>query len=258
MEITAAIRKKVKSLSSAKKRREYGLFIAEGTKCVLDTLPYFRCYMLAATSQWLEKYADRTAGVDVAVVTRADMERMSHMSEPPSVLAVYHIPSSAPVDITALSSQLTLALDCIQDPGNLGTIMRVADWMGVHTILASPDTADVYNPKTVQATMGSIARVRVHYLPLPDILRALARSAVPVYGTMLDRTARNIYTFTPQQNAVLVMGNEGRGLSPQVSACVTQKIYIPPYPADAQTAESLNVAVATSIALAQIRQHTYI
>lgn len=253
MELTNAIRKSVRQLADARHRRLSGLFVAEGTKCVVDTLTHFRCRFIAATRDWALQHTALLGGRDVAIASRADMERMSSLSTPPPVLAVYEIPQRTLPSPRHLASQLILALDRIQDPGNMGTIMRVADWMGVRHILASPDTVDIYNPKTVQATMGSIARVQVHYCDLAQLLTQLSAS-VPVYGTLLDHTSANIYTATLPPRAVLVMGNEGRGISPEVRACLTHTLFIPPYPTTATTAESLNVAVATSIALAMFRR----
>lgn len=253
MELTNAIRKSVRQLADARHRREAGLFTAEGTKCVTDTLPHFTPRLIAATRKWAEEHADLLRGHDVAIATRADLERMSSLTTPAPVIAVYEMPHHAMPSVEELATQLVIALDRIQDPGNLGTIIRVADWMGVRHILASRDTVDAFNPKVVQATMGSIARVAVHYCELADELPHLAER-VPVYGTLLDHRAENIYTAALPQSAVLVMGNEGRGVSDDVRALLTNTLFIPPYPADAATAESLNVAVATSIALAMFRR----
>lgn len=256
MEITAAIRKNIRSLADARHRRESGLFLAEGSKCVLDTLPHFRCRMLAATRNWAESHPAEFAAHDGAIASRADMERMSSLSTPAQVLAVYEIPAHDIPDAETLSRGLVIALDRIQDPGNLGTIIRVADWMGVHDIIASQDTVDVYNPKVVQATMGSISRVRVHYTDLADKLRELS-AAVPIYGTLLDDKAENIYTASLPSQAVIVMGNEGNGVSDAVRKLLSHTLFIPPYPPGADTAESLNVAVATAIALAQFRRQNF-
>lgn len=160
------------------------------------------------------------------------------------MIAVYRIPELSAPDF----SGLVVALDCVQDPGNLGTIMRVADWMGVHTILASTDTVDCYSPKVVQATMGAISRVRVHYCNLSDVLRGKDH----VYGTFLDGS--NIYDAALSPSGIVVMGNEGKGISPEVASTVTHRLRIPSFPPDVPTSESLNVAVATAITLAEFRR----
>jgi TrmH family RNA methyltransferase len=253
MEITNALRKTVRGLSESKHRRELGLFVAEGTKCVLDTLEAFECKMLLATRQWIDSHADACKGREVIVATRADFERMSNMSTPPQVIAVYVVPQYQ-LNCNDLTGELVLALDRVQDPGNLGTIVRLADWMGIHTILASADTVDVYNPKVVQATMGSISRVKVHYVDLADTLRNLRGMGVDVYGTFLDGTS--LYETPLTATGVIVMGNEGKGISDEVAQCVSRRLLIPTFPANAESAESLNVATAAAITVSEFRRQT--
>ena len=255
MELTNATRKLIRSLSDGRHRRQSGLFVAEGTKCVVDTVGAFRPVAIFATADWIAANGDRCGDVAVTHATKADIERMTQLTTPPQVIAVYRLPE--PGALPDLSGKLTVALDRIQDPGNLGTIIRVCDWMGVTDILASNDTVDVYNPKVVQATMGSIARVRVHYTDLATALQAQAAAGAKVYGTLLDEHAQNIYTASLDPNSILVMGNEGRGISAPVRAVLTDTLFIPPYPAGRSTAESLNVAVATSIALAEFRRREF-
>lgn len=240
-QFTAADRKLYASLATAKGRRESGLFMAQGTKCVLDTLGHFTLRALLATSEWAESHRHIA---DISVVRQRDIERITTLTAPPEVIAVYRIPDVCAPD----TSGLVLALDCVQDPGNLGTIMRLADWMGVRTILASEGTADCYSPKVVQATMGAISRVRVQYCNLPDMLRDRAK----VYGTFLD--GDNIYTSQLSADGIVVMGNEGRGVSPEVAALVTHRLRIPSYPPGVPTSESLNVAVATALTLPEFRR----
>ena len=174
---------------------------------------------------------------------------MSLLKSPREVIAVYNIPDNTPLPDTV---GLVVALDHIQDPGNLGTIIRMCDWMGVRDIIASQGTVDVFSPKVVQATMGSIARVHVHYSELVPQLRQLSDAGIPVYGTAMD--GESIYKVELPANAVIVMGNEGRGMSEDVRACLTDSISIPPYPGDTPTAESLNVAVAASVIIAEWRR----
>lgn len=249
-ELTAATRKMVRGLAEAKNRRREGLFVAEGTKCVLDILPHFDCVFVAATPAWLGEHPDVIRKADIAKASKADLERMSSLSAPPPVIAVFRIPEDL-IRLESLKGQLVLALDCVQDPGNLGTIMRVADWMGVHHILASSDTVDVYNPKAVQATMGSIARVKVHYLDLPAALKELRATGMPVYGMFLNGT--DIYKSPLSSEGVIVMGNEGKGISAETAASVSHRLLIP-RPQEGPGPESLNVAIATAITLAEFRR----
>ncbi|MDE7153698.1 MAG: RNA methyltransferase [Muribaculaceae bacterium] len=249
-ELTNNLRKTVASLGQARNRRLTGWFVAEGTKCVLETLGAFRTAHLFATAQWIQQHP--TPGVNPTQVTAADIQRMSQLQTPQQVIAVYHIPDPEPVP-AGVGEQLTLALDRIQDPGNMGTIMRVADWFGIRLILASPDTVDIYNPKVVQATMGAIARVKVIYTPLAETLAALPEH-VPVYGTFLD--GKNIYDTPLKSSGIIVMGNEGNGISAEVARCVTAPLFIPPFPVGADTVESLNVGVATAVTVAEFRRRT--
>ena len=148
--------------------------------------------------------------------------------------------------------ELVLALDEVQNPGNLGTIVRLADWFGIGDIVCSPGTADCFNPKVVQATMGAILRVRVHYTDLPRFLAEAAGRGTPVYGTFLE--GDNIYDAPLTRGGIVVMGNEGRGVTPETARTVTRKLFIPPYPADRHGSESLNVAMATGIVCAEFRR----
>lgn len=240
-QFSASDRKLFASLSSAKGRREAGLFMAQGTKCVLDTLGHFPLRALLATRSWADSHL---VTEKVTVVKQKDIERITTLSTAPEVIAVYRLPAPGEPDL----SGLVLALDCVQDPGNLGTIMRVADWMGVHTILASHDTADCFSPKVVQATMGAISRVKVHYCSLPDVLSVKSG----VYGTFLD--GEDIYSASLPGEGIIVMGNEGKGISPEVASTVTGRLRIPSYPPGEPTSESLNVAVAAALTLAEFRR----
>jgi TrmH family RNA methyltransferase len=155
----------------------------------------------------------------------------------------------------ARGEELVVALDGVQDPGNLGTIIRTCDWFGVHDIYCSMDTADCYNPKVVQATMGALARVRVHYINLKEWLEEVQKAGVPVYGTLLE--GENMYekgAITDKSKGVIIMGNEGNGISTEIRQLITHPIRIPSYPADADTSESLNVGIATAIVLAEFRR----
>lgn len=251
--ISESLRKKVASLDTPRHRRQEGLFKAEGTKCVIDTMDHFEIRFITATSKWLETY-DLTLPYDkVYVASPADMERMSHLSTPPQVIAVYEIPD-VKFDMSEAARNLVIALDGVQDPGNLGTIVRVADWFGITDIICSGDCADIYGPKAVMATMGALSRVRVHQCNLEDVLEEISRIA-PVYGTFLD--GDNIFDTTLPANGVIVMGNEGKGISSTVAKLVTRRLKIPSYPADRPTSESLNVAMACSITVAEFRSRCF-
>lgn len=254
--VSAALRKSVASLSRAKSRRESGLFVAEGTKCVLDTCAGFECVRILATPTWYENHHTEAAAIaaEKFIATKADLERMSALTTAADVMAVFRMPCYQP-DFEIMRNKLVVALDHVQDPGNLGTIVRVCDWMGVTDILASEQTVDVFNPKVVQATMGSLARVRVHYVDLPAVLGNFVEHGVPVYGTFLD--GKNIYDTELGHTGVIVMGNEGNGITDEVAARVTHRLFLPSFPPESPTAESLNVAIATSLTLAEFRRRQF-
>ena len=184
-------------------------------------------------------------------LTPEEMKKVSRFKTPSGVIALVEQPAYR-LDPPALLHDLVLALDGVQDPGNLGTIIRVADWFGVRHLVCSPDTADCYNPKTVQATMGAIFRVQAHYTALPAFLSEAAK-VVPVYGATLD--GDNIYTHKLVQQAVLVLGSEGHGISPEVSAQLTVQLHIPSYPPLRSGSESLNVATSAAIACSEFRRN---
>lgn len=248
-ELTNNLRKKYASLASSKGRKEEGLFMAQGDKCVADTIDYFQIETIIASPAWIASHKSICSLFTPVQAKPADLQKISTLSNPPEVIAVYRIPED---ERPQLSGRLSLALDCVQDPGNLGTIIRVADWMGVDTILASHDTVDVWNPKVVQATMGAISRVRVHYC---DLKKVLAKVNVPVYGTFLN--GDDIYSASLSDTGIILMGNEGKGISDELKQLVTRKITIPPYPKNRVTSESLNVAVATSVILAEFRRRCF-
>ncbi|MBO4995466.1 MAG: RNA methyltransferase [Muribaculaceae bacterium] len=253
MEMTANLRKMVVSLDMAKHRRQTGLFKAEGTKCVVDTLGSFDLKYLICLDEWWKSHEKlHCVGIDPIIVKRMDMERMSTLSTPSPVIAVYEIPERS-INETDLSEKLVIALDTVQDPGNLGTIVRAADWFGVTDLICSHETADIYNPKSVMATMGAISRVNVHYCDLSEILPKIDST---IYGTFLD--GESIYDTELSHKGVIVMGNEGRGISDSLASSIDKRILIPSYPADRVTSESLNVGVATAIVLSEFRRRTYI
>ena len=233
--------KRVRSLQQKKFRDSHGLFVAEGEKLVAE----------AERSGWEIESVWRREEIGEKA-----MERISALTSPSPVLAVIRKPADTVVSEPEIPSKgLYLALDGIRDPGNLGTILRCADWFGVAAVYASPDTVDVFNPKVVQATMGAVFRVRVHYT---DITALCHRWTGPVYGTFLD--GENIYAKTLETGTeapvLVITGSEADGISPAVAAAVSDRLFLPPYPPDDPGSESLNAAVATALTLAEFRRRT--
>ena len=223
--------KLIHSLETKKGREKAGLFVAEGPKVVNDLL-----------------HAGFTA--ENIFEDIEDIKKISFLQHPQSMLGVFKLPRNEHYTEFPIT-QLVLALDGVQDPGNLGTIIRVADWFGFKDIFCSLDTADCWNPKVVQATMGSIARVQLHYVDLNKMVESLPAD-YPIYATLLD--GENIYKQELSHHGMIVMGNEGKGISPLLRTKINRKLYIPSYSSDGNTAESLNVAIATSIVCAEFRR----
>ena len=242
--------KNIKSLEQKKFRDEKKLFVAEGHKLVDELLGSFTCVLLAATQEWISSHRNISAK-RIETITPDELKRASLLRTPQDVLAVFRIPEDEKAMLSAASQNLVLALDDIQDPGNLGTIIRIADWFGIKDVFCSKATADIFNPKSVQATMGALSRVSVHYTDLKKSLNTLTEG-IPVYGTFLDGDI--IYDATLSKNGVIIMGNEGNGISDDIRQNITSKLYIPNWPAGAATSESLNVAIATAIVCSEFRR----
>lgn len=241
----------ITGLSLKKNRDENGLFIAEGTKLVNDLSGAFECFNLFATTQWLEENSS-IACAELIKVTENELHKISNQKTQQGVLAVFKKPGFS-WTVEAVSNKLNLALDNVQDPGNLGTIIRIADWFGISDIFCSENTVDVFNPKTVQATMGALARVRVHSLNLSSFLHSVS-SELPVYGTFMN--GENIYSKTLTQKGIIVMGNEGNGISGEIEEFVSERLLIPNFPIGQKTSESLNVGVATALVCAEFRRRS--
>lgn len=237
----------IHSLEMKKFRNEYGLFLAEGHKLVGDLLPLLSCRFLAATPKWLAQHP-ATKADEICEVSDEELRRASIQQHPQEVLAVFEIPQHQ-LSIDELNKSLSLALDGVQDPGNLGTIIRIADWFGIENVICSKDTVDAYNPKTIQASMGAIGRVKVHYCLLPELFKQVQ---VPLFGTFLE--GENIYRKTLPAQGIIVMGNEGKGVSKEVAALVDEKLFIPNFPPERQGSESLNVSTATAIVCSEFRR----
>jgi TrmH family RNA methyltransferase len=224
--------KYLKSLELKKFRDQHGVFVAEGPKVVNDLKGHFELMEL---------------------LEGEDADRVSFLDTPQHVFAVFKKAADTP--IPSPQDELMLALDDVQNPGNLGTIIRLADWFGITHILCSRGCADIYNPKVVQATMGALARVQVHEVDLPQFIaetQTKIGTDFPIYGTFLD--GDNIYDTSLASHGLIVMGNEGHGISDAVAAKVTHRLLIPNYPQGRETSESLNVAIATAIVCSEFRR----
>ena len=231
----------VRSLQQKKQRDAEGMFVAEGHKCVEELRGAFELVLMVTPDN----------------ATEVEIAQMSSLRTPQGVVGVFRRrrEEAKGERREAKGEELVVALDGVQDPGNLGTIIRTCDWFGVHDIYCSKDTADCYNPKVVQATMGALARVRVHYMNIEEYLQQMREAGVPIYGTLLE--GGNMYkdgAIADKSKGVIIMGNEGNGISPAIRELITHPIRIPSYPADADTSESLNVGIATAIVLAEFRR----
>ncbi len=249
--ISKAKAKWLHSLEYKKFRNEYGCFIAEGHKSVGDLLPLLSCRFLAATQAWMMKNQSWIAShhhCEIVEVNEEELTGLSLLHAPQEVLAVFDIPQYT-YRLEDIRQQLCLAVDNIQDPGNFGTIIRTADWFGIEDIFCSIGTVDAYHPKCVQASMGAIGRIRIHYVDLPVFLQHIGS---PIYGTFLD--GDNIYEAALSDNGIIVMGNEGNGVSSEAAACADRRLLIPNFPASRACSESLNVSTATAIVCSEFRR----
>lgn len=261
--LTKAELQRLKSLREKKHREELGLFVVEGEKVVGELLaagfPFVELY---ATADWLQQslnaggvpsrrpqHIPPEESLRVTVITPAEMERASHFPTPSRVLAVGRI-ERRPLERAELTRGVTLALDGVQDAGNVGTILRIADWFACDRVLLSPDCADLFHQKVINASMGSFARVHVHTVDLAEVLTEAAElsPAPPILGCDLE--GDDVHTLSGLRDAIVVIGSEGRGLSPAVSAGVTRRITIPRY----GRAESLNAAIAAAIVCDNLRR----
>ncbi|MEZ4811652.1 MAG: RNA methyltransferase [Allomuricauda sp.] len=231
--------KLVTSLQQKKYRSKHGLFVVEGKKLVAELLDSgIKCFQLFVDN------VGKTTDFDGAdEVPTSILKQMGSMANPSGVLGVFHIPEAQKIEET----DWIVALEAVRDPGNLGTIIRLCDWFGIKSLVCSEDTADCYNPKVLQATMGSIARVNVSYVDLPGFLKT---TKLPIYGAFMQGDV--VYGMALPKKGVLVMGNEANGISDEISVLINERISIPQF-GDA-TAESLNVATATAILLSEIRR----
>lgn len=250
-DINNGIIKTVRSLTAKKYRDDEGLFVAEGMKCVRDTWGNFNCRWLIATRAWYDQFGNSSMIDKIVFATKGQMAKISQFSTPSDVLAVYETPEIS-LDSGRIACQLNIVLDNVQDPGNLGTIIRLADWYGIRDIFATIGTVDVYNHKVVQATMGAISRVAVHYCDVENLLTQFPD--MPIYGTFLD--GDNIYSKTLAPTGFVIFGNEGQGIGKKLAKMVNERLLIPAWPHSGATSESLNVGVAAAITISEFRRST--
>ncbi len=231
--------KLITSLSQKKYRQKHNLFVAEGMKVVDEFLQSsFQLEILFATEgsfSYLDSFIE---------VSEQELKKISALKTPNKVLAVFKIPDKE----TVIPSGLTLALDSINDPGNLGTIIRLCDWFGIEQLICSKDTVDCYNAKVVQSSMGSLTRMNIIYTDLLDYFKD---SSLPIF--IADMDGKNVYNSKLPSEAILIMGNEANGVSDKIRAVITDKISIPRF-GNSQETESLNVATATAILLSEFRR----
>ncbi len=239
----------VKSLHHKKIRKEQGLFIAEGIKSILEFVQSdYKVETIFSTPHTMSKLDNLSQKIKVQEITDTELKKISTLITPQDILALIHIPEKTNIPAESFKKTITLVLDGVQDPGNLGTIIRVADWFGFKQIICSADTVEAYNPKVVQATMGSLSRVNIHYVILEDFFEKNTR---PVYGALL--TGDSVYqTEFKNEEAFLILGNEGNGISESVQKYITKAISIPRF----GEAESLNVAVSAAIFCSELKRNS--
>jgi TrmH family RNA methyltransferase len=245
--------KLIQSLNRKKNRDETGLFLVEGNKMVEEALrSEFQIELLVCTSAFLARNSAHTSSANEIIETDSEsLQKASLLQNPQDALALVCQPLNSKPEFK-LDSELVLALDFIQDPGNLGTIIRIADWFGISSIVCSENTVDCFNPKVVQASMGAIFRIKTWYTDLEVLLGDVERNRIPVYGTFLD--GQNIYTEALTKNGVILMGNEGNGISKEAAPFVSNRLYIPSFSANESKSESLNVAIAAAICCSEFRR----
>jgi TrmH family RNA methyltransferase len=247
--------KHIHSLKQKKFREIYRQFLAEGSKLVKEILEsQYRVINVYAIADWLKQNEDilHSKQISFLEISMAEMKRITALSSPSPALAVAEIPEIS--SLPAVINDLVLVLDDIRDPGNLGTIIRIADWFGIKSIICSENTVDLYNPKVIHATMGSAFRVNILYANLKEFLSSLPLE-IKVYGTFAQGVS--IYTTPLEKRGIIIIGSESSGISDEISLKVTDKISIPAYTKDSRHinhAESLNASIATAIICSEFRR----
>lgn len=250
---------KIKFINSIKKKKyrdQYKYFFVEGEKLIDELINSdFTIIELFATNEWLEKNSNlisENSNIEITEVTNDELSKISSLSTPNKVFAVVSQPSYQ-YSKDVISKKLNLLLDNINDPGNLGTIIRIADWFGIEDVFCTPESVDLYNPKVVQSTMGAIFRVKVHYIEFEKLFADFSQvQNFNIYGTYLE--GESIYKAELSKTGFIVMGSESHGISDKWKSFINKKLYIPNYPIDSNTSESLNISVATAITCSEFRR----
>lgn len=245
--------KLIKSLSIKKFRQKENLFLVEGDKNIQEVLKSdYKIAFLYATSNFISEHKNAIKPAkQITEVEHEEIKKASLLKNPQNCIAICELPKNKIIP-TILNSQLSLYLDGIQDPGNFGTIIRICDWFGIEQIFCSPNTADLYNPKVIQASMGSFCRVNIWYTPFENIIQLSNNSEAKILGAFLE--GENIYTENLPEKSILVVGNEGNGIRNEIVDYIDKKIMIPSFAEKNDGAESLNVGVATGILCAEIKR----
>lgn len=245
----------IKSLHQKKYRKAHGIFIIEGIKSISEFIrSSYQVHSIYYLPQFQSSLQKLPANIKLFEVNNADLDKISTLQAPQGILALVHIPGHGEqetvpdLDPSSLNGKFTLVLDGVQDPGNLGTIIRTADWFGFDQIICSADTVEAYNPKVVQATMGSLSRIRVHYC---DLARLISSATLPVFGALLN--GNNIYETDWGHEGLIVLGSEGQGISQEIISLVGYPVTIP----GAGAAESLNVAVSGAIFCSELYRNLH-
>lgn len=229
----------IKSLHQKKYRKEHGLFLVEGIKSITEFIQSkYEIHSIFYNSEQFNLLPKLPANINLFEVNNVELGKISTLQTPQGFLALVYIPKRKIIDRSSLKNQFTLVLDGVQDPGNLGTIIRTADWFGFKQIICSEDTVEAFNPKTVQATMGSLARINIYYEDLPSFL---SLTKLPIFGALLD--GESIYKTNWGNEGLVILGNEGKGISAEIIKKVNKPVTIPRF----GEAESLNVAVSAAI-----------
>jgi TrmH family RNA methyltransferase len=239
----------IKSLHQKKYRKENRLFIIEGIKSIEEFISSsYQLEQIYCLAEYKSLLLNLPPNIKLFEVNNVELEKISTLQAPQGILALVKIPNTEEVDVHTLKNKFTLLLDGIQDPGNLGTIIRTADWFGINKIICSLNTVEIYNSKTVQATMGSLSRVKVYHQDLSTLITA---SKLPVFGALLSGT--NLYEMDWGKEGLLVLGNEGQGISEEIKGLITKSVTIP----RVGGAESLNVAISAGILCADISRNLH-
>ena len=240
----------ITSLQNKKYRKQHSLFIVEGIKSVKEFISSsYRVESIFYTDDANTKVGKISQNIKSHELTETEFQKISTLKSPQGILALVRLPEQQQIEVNELKNCYSIVLDDVQDPGNLGTIIRTAEWFGIKHIICSIGTVDAYNPKVVQATMGSLARIQIHYV---DLLKFISTTDLPVYGALLN--GQSIYQTEWGKEGLIVMGNEGNGISTEIIALIDQAVTIPRI----GQAESLNVAVATTIFCSEITRHQLI